>query len=248
MKDPDGDVWYQSHQVDAAYIIPHVSSHITALSRISLWRHMKTAVQLGGNIYYSDTDSLITDIELPTSTKLGDLKDEYPGEELAFLAVQPKVYLIEKMRLNKLIDTRRDILRAALDGDDSFDASTLDASSRIDDDGWLPSFALEGNLVHSPPFALKPHEKVTMKGFPMRMRTKENLLALAGGSTVHWEQLEKVRSLARTGFRHPPKMRKVKKSFQSQYDKRVRLSDGSTRAIVLDEPLGGFDEFTEAAE
>ena len=95
--------------------------------------------------------------------------------------------------------------------------------------------------------ALTHFAKVTMKGFPPSKRTRENLTRLRAGETLEWEQLEKIRSVARKGFRHPPAMRKVSKSFQSPYDKRVRISrddvEGATIPVVL-----GLDEEVEAAE
>jgi hypothetical protein len=93
--DHSGDVWYQKKKTDASYIIPHISAWITALARVRLWMSMKAAIVLGGKIFYSDTDSLLTDVDLPTSTELGGLKDEYPGADLTGTFVQPKVYMLE---------------------------------------------------------------------------------------------------------------------------------------------------------
>lgn len=42
--DIDADVWYQAQFTDAAYIIPHIAAHITALARVRLWRYMKQAI------------------------------------------------------------------------------------------------------------------------------------------------------------------------------------------------------------
>lgn len=174
---------------------------------------LSVSVGVGGRVYYTDTDSILTDATLPTSTNFGEIKDEYPGELLRFSAMQPKVYMIEKMGHNKEVER----VTSVLDPED----------------------------MPFPAKFFKPHSKVTMKGFPQRMRTKENLEKLKAGESLSWEQLEKVRSLARTGFRRPPKMREgdtgpknlqqVTKSFRSGYDKRVVLPDGRTRAVVLDE-------------
>ena len=49
--------------------------------------------ELGGKVYYCDTDSIITDVRLPCSDKLGDLKLEYEFEEGIFL--MPKVYFLK---------------------------------------------------------------------------------------------------------------------------------------------------------
>ena len=93
---PDSLIWYVEKEVDACYIMPHISARITSLSRQRLWNFMHQAEELGGRVYYSDTDSVITDVEMPTSTDLGELKDEYPeysghiyGEFLG-----PKLYML----------------------------------------------------------------------------------------------------------------------------------------------------------
>jgi len=75
---------------------------------------------------------------------------------------------------------------------------------------------------------------VTMKGFPRSVRTPENLKKLRAGESVTFQNLEKVRTLARLGFRRPPQMagevgpdgkRWLHKAFRSAYDKRVLLCD-----------------------
>src|SRR4029077_17312150 len=51
----------------------------------------------GGKLYYCDTDSLITDLDnLHTSSELGELKNEYPGEVLTVELIGPKMYMLEK--------------------------------------------------------------------------------------------------------------------------------------------------------
>ena len=284
--DVESDVWYQAHRVDASYVIPHVSAHITALARVRLWEFMKMAVEKGGRIYYLDTDSLITDVELPTSNRLGDLKDEYPGESLRYMAVQPKVYMIERMNLNADVERRRGVIAAAARGED-VDASTLDGTYTKERDerdaaqlserereilalGRLgdahDASTLDGAVLGRRNYILKPDYKVTMKGFPgqahqrfehahdctcdrcalsgeptvewvMRsIRNRENLERLADGETLEWRRLQKVRTLARDGFKNGPQMADVSKSFRSRYDKRIVLPDGiETEARVVDE-------------
>jgi len=48
-----------------------------------------------GQVLLHNTDSIVCDVDLPTSTLLGDLKDEYPGQVLTGTFVQPKVYMLE---------------------------------------------------------------------------------------------------------------------------------------------------------
>lgn len=70
------------------FINPIISIYITAYARITLYNMFKT---IGlENIYYCDTDSIITDKKIKTSTELGDLKLEY-DIKLGVL-VKPKMY------------------------------------------------------------------------------------------------------------------------------------------------------------
>lgn len=78
---------------DIAITLPHehvaIGAAITALSRVELRRHMTSV----NDLYYSDTDSVITTDELPTSKDLGGLKFEHELKSGEFLA--PKVYSLE---------------------------------------------------------------------------------------------------------------------------------------------------------
>jgi len=213
--DPDTDVWYQAKRTDAGYIIPQVAAHITALARMRLWDYMAEVVRQCGQIFYCDTDSIVCNVELPSSPELGRMKDEYPGERLRFSAVQPKVYLIERTSANDEIAAHR--------------ASLLGVGDVTGAD------------------KLKAHKsKVTMKGFPPRLRTAENLDRLKRGDKLSIDRLEKVRTLARLGFKRSPRMVRVDKGFRSTYDKRIVVGN-ETRPIVLDEPVGGYDEAIDQA-
>lgn len=72
---------------DQANINVAIAAAIPAFGRIVMSKY------LGDNdlkIWATDTDSLITDVELPTSNELGDLKLEAKYDEACFIA--PKVY------------------------------------------------------------------------------------------------------------------------------------------------------------
>ena len=60
-----------------------ISSAITAYGRIHISQIKIDILKFGGKIYYSDTDSIVTDIELPSqyvnTDKIGRLKLEYEG-------------------------------------------------------------------------------------------------------------------------------------------------------------------------
>ena len=90
-----------------------------------------------------------------------------------------------------------------------------------------------------------PKPKVTMKGFPKSLRTKENLLKLQAGETLSYERLEKIRTLARGGFHYGPQMTTVKKSFKTPYSKRTVFDDGTTAPFVFSEPYSFVEVTTE---
>lgn len=82
----------QSRPISHAHV--PIAAHITANSRRILSRYMLQALELGGRIYYCDTDSVFTDIRLPTSDKLGELKEEKTYKRAIFVA--PKLYAVDE--------------------------------------------------------------------------------------------------------------------------------------------------------
>ena len=66
-----------------------LASYTTSGARIKLFRAVSSVLKNGGKVYYTDTDSLITDSPLPTSSKLGDLKLEGYG---VLIGHAPKIY------------------------------------------------------------------------------------------------------------------------------------------------------------
>lgn len=163
MPDPESPLWYAEEEVDAPYIMPQIAARVTALGRVRLYRAMLEAQKRGGRVYYIDTDSVITDVELPTSSELGALKDEFPdysgklvGEFLA-----PKLYMLSA-------------------------------------DGF---------------------EKIKAKG--LQKRDRETVERLARGETIYQKRLEKVGSLARTGFSRGPRMLTVPRTLRPDAGKRI---------------------------
>lgn len=75
---------------ESEHIIPHLSSLITAHAQLLLYDSLEKAIDKGGTIAYCDTDSLVTDVTLPTSDLLGGLKEEKEILEAYFL--MPKIY------------------------------------------------------------------------------------------------------------------------------------------------------------
>jgi len=70
------------------FIYPMISAYVTGYARIKLYQSMQQAGL--DNVYYVDTDCIITDKKLPTSNKLGELKIEAKIKKAIFLA--PKLY------------------------------------------------------------------------------------------------------------------------------------------------------------
>ena len=74
-----------------------IASAVTAYSRMIINQYKLQALDLGLNIYYSDTDSLVLNGPLPEeiidSAVLGKLKLEYKFKEGIF--IMPKVYYLE---------------------------------------------------------------------------------------------------------------------------------------------------------
>lgn len=95
-EDPECRIFMVPTELKAGYIIPQISSYVTALSRIALWRWIELATKSGGNIYYCDTDSIMTDSDLSEycTSKLGGIKDEGSGKIFSGEFIQPKFYIL----------------------------------------------------------------------------------------------------------------------------------------------------------
>jgi len=73
---------------------PICATFVTAYARHVLYEGMETVLKLGGDVYYCDTDSIKTNIELPDnmihSTDLG--KWDFEGKYLESVFISPKLY------------------------------------------------------------------------------------------------------------------------------------------------------------
>ena len=84
-------IWLQEKEAPIAHRHVIVSSVITALSRRLLFDYIKMCGSQGKPAYYSDTDSICTQADLPTDSKeLGKLKLEKRLDWAEFVA--PKIY------------------------------------------------------------------------------------------------------------------------------------------------------------
>lgn len=67
-----------------------ISSAVTAYVRVEIAKLKKKVLELGGNLYYSDTDSIVTDIKLPDNKvdtkEIGKLKLVYIANQGYFIS------------------------------------------------------------------------------------------------------------------------------------------------------------------
>jgi hypothetical protein len=80
-------------EVFPTFINPILGLYVTSYARLELYKLFERVQKLKGEIYYCDTDSLITDTELSTSSDLGDIKKEYDIKE--GLLIKPKFYYLK---------------------------------------------------------------------------------------------------------------------------------------------------------
>jgi hypothetical protein len=213
-------VCYVEKHVSPPYIIPQISSHITALSRVRLWHHMATVLRMGGSLYYCDTDSLITDIDnLPTSTELGALKNEYPGEVLDVELMGPKMYMLRKATAFKgehHADCKcHQVCKGEHDAKEKHDECK--GCSRV---------------------------KLAMKGIPKDKRTEATAKLFKKGDKVYFGRLEKLGAMAERGFLTPPRMRQTSKTHHGRNDKRIFRGENDSVPIHL---FGGDTDATATA-
>jgi len=82
----------------AKHILPAVAAFVTSYSRLVLYDYFEKAKAKGGSLYYCDTDSLITDVEMECGNKLGQIKDEVPDGILEGIFLSPKMYAIKTLK------------------------------------------------------------------------------------------------------------------------------------------------------
>lgn len=211
-------------RVDAAYIIPQISAHITALSRHLLWCYSMDILDRGGNIYYSDTDSILTNFGgIPDSKDLGGMKKEFGGEQVEITSFAPKMYVLRKETPFPGVHVREE----SSEGKQG-DVLCLDhcPGCKKDENGKLVKGAHEID-EHGKKLCAKKCPgcstvKVMMKGVPKDLRTEKTLDRMRRKEEVNFKLLQKLGALMKNQFRQTPRMVDFKKSMKSEYDKRVR--------------------------
>ncbi len=76
------------------YVIPHIAAWVTSRSRVRWWSLAMDMLDNGHQLYYGDTDSLVTSAPILDSTALGDLKTVCQILRGKFVA--PKMYFIQQ--------------------------------------------------------------------------------------------------------------------------------------------------------
>ena len=87
-------IYTKTIESDSCHILPAISAFVCSYARLLLYDYIEQVVAKGGEIYYCDTDSLVTNVELPTSNELGAMKLEMNIEKAVFLL--PKFYGIKR--------------------------------------------------------------------------------------------------------------------------------------------------------
>ena len=88
----DYDLMEYEKEIFAPYMLPGIASRVTAGGQMKILHAMEDCLKHDGVVYYCDTDSVLTDARLPSSTRLGALKLECTFESGVFL--QPKTYTL----------------------------------------------------------------------------------------------------------------------------------------------------------
>jgi len=242
----DSPVRVKDTHVDAPYIIPQIAAHITASSRMLLWYYAMEIIEAGYSIFYSDTDSILTDYpDLPTSTLLGGIKKEYNGEKIYVFCYAPKMYYMRKetpfegehQKTGPEENYKRKCLQTC-------PGCLRDANGKL-----IPGQHAERDGIRTcektcPGCA---QYKIMMKGFPSDLRTPETIALLKAGHTVKFTNQERLGAIAKKGFKNTPKMVEIKKSLRSEYDKRIMLEDGNTKPLYLDDVQYLSPRFQEVA-
>jgi len=87
-------IWTFDDHSKRNYSLIHHGLLITSYARITLWEKMNEALENGGEVYYCDTDSFITDIEIKIGKELGewDLESKKIKEGIF---ISPKLYALK---------------------------------------------------------------------------------------------------------------------------------------------------------
>jgi hypothetical protein len=77
----------------SAHHLPAIATRVTALAQLKLYKGIEHIKNRGGTVYYTDTDSMVTDTKMNTSNRLGDWGIKTEMTRGVFFA--PKAYCYE---------------------------------------------------------------------------------------------------------------------------------------------------------
>jgi DNA polymerase family B len=203
--------WIETIDADVPHMHVPIAAHITSFARRTLYNFLKPCEQ----VYYSDTDSVITTSTLPTSKELGGLKLEYRVKGGEFYS--PKLYRLHAEENGK----EKTVYRAkgfSLDTVDRANSEAVEAEERLRGDERTDRIR-EINFDKIVNFDEVHIERMTrIRELYRKGRTKPEETTITKGirnKLVPWEVL-------------PPKA-------QRSVTKRFMYPDGDSRPWGLDE-------------
>lgn len=203
--------WEVERYVDAAYIIPQISAHITTLSRIRLWRGMAFIIRSGGRLFYVDTDSVKSSIDMPSSDDLGEWKKE-----------EPDVLLEGEWITNKLYKQSGHLK------DGSCKGAGKCTGCAILDGGRAHRHDCKDDRCKGCAVSVEK-----MKGVGYDKQTPEHYQSMVHEKgTIRGKRLTQHRTMLNKGLISPV-MAEWSKSIKSEYDKRAMLKNGDSLPLYL---------------
>jgi hypothetical protein len=208
-------VWNVQTVVSASYIIPQIAQHVTTLSRIRLFLGMMKIVEQGKEVFYCDTDSIMSNGGMEEDEELGGWKNEEPGMLISGDFCLPKTYRLKFHRPDCFNSLR---CPGCIEKHDK--------SCKHKDDGLCD-------------YQCK-RTKTRMKGIPRDQQTSDAWDHIIGdGGTVRFKQLTQFKSIIRNPKQAGPIMKPVSKSVHARFDKRRMFLDGRTVPLVVTEMTDG---------
>lgn len=207
------------HILHSEFIIPQVAAHITADARLRLARGLRSVLDRGGYIIYSDTDSIVASLPVyPEGGQLGEWKKEEDNFDIE--VPLPKTYMISRHEKHCRDLTCKGCLLGHEKSCKVHDKKCKNQSCP----GCHKDYAKKGKGAKC--FGCKA-VTVKMKGVPKEVQKPEVFRDLVHDhKSAKFERLTKFRTMFRKGI-YSPVEESTERSVKSLYDKRA-LKEGST--------------------
>lgn len=205
-------LWDVEAIAKAAYIIPQISAHICALARCRLFMAMSDVMWHKGRVIYTDTDSILCNIDMPLTRdgkervgdKLGQWKRENPGARIRVECHRPKFYRM-----------------TSLNG--------------VPFEKEHKEYGSNGKCIIP---GCKGCATIALRMKGVQRPTNDKWERMLRGEEIQWDRPQMYRTIARRGL-SCPEMTIAKKSIRSEYDKRVMMTDGTSRPLLMGEHILG---------